>query len=459
MASPKHEIIQTTYQNPHASIGLKLNVMVVSNTSEEEIEKNIKYSSERYSKWLQAKDAHNIPAVLIGGGSSILDHVDDIRELQSKGATVFCLNGASKWARGQGINVDYQIIVDAKEETAELVDSGAREHLFASQCNKKTLEKATDLTLVHLFIPDMESSFPPERVKQGGYVMLNGGTTAGSAALTIAYSQGFRELHVFGYDSSYKEGRSHAYHQPMNTFMPTTEITWAGKTFEVSVAMKTQAEKFIFLAAVLESGGCKFNVYGEGLLQTIYNSRFGDLTEREKYQLMWQLDVYRQVSPGESVVDVFIETANPEGLIIDYGCGTGRAGLKMSEKGLDVMLTDFTDNCRDQEALCLPFCQADLTEPLPISSTYGLCTDVMEHIPTEDVEKVIDNIMSASKKVFFQISTIQDVMGSFIDSELHLTVKPFKWWNDLFISKGYAINWKSDEGAAALFYIINPRRN
>jgi hypothetical protein len=459
MASPKHEIIQTTYQNPHATSGLKLNVMVVSNTSDKVIEENIKYSSEHYPKWLQAKDPHDGVAVLIGGGSSILDHIEDIRELQNKGATVFCMNGSSKWARGQGIQVDYQIIIDAKEESSKLIDSGAKEHLFASQCNKRTLENAANLTLVHLVIDEIESHFPPERVEKGGYVLLNGGTTVGSAALTIAYSQGFRDLHVFGYDSSHSKGKSHAYPQSMNTFMPTTEVMWAGKTFEVSIAMKAQAERFIFLAKVLESGGCHFNVYGEGFLQTIYNTKYEDLTEREKYQLMWQLDAYRQVAPGESVVETFIKTSNPDGLVIDYGCGTGRAGIKMAENGLDVMLVDFTDNCRDQEALCLPFYQADLTEPLPISSPYGYCTDVMEHIPTEDVEKVIDNIMTASKKVFFQISTIQDVMGSFIDSELHLTVKPFKWWNDLFLRKGYAINWKSDEGAAALFYIINPRRN
>lgn len=264
MASPKYEIIQTTYQNPHATQGLKLNVMVVSNTPEEEIKDNIKDSSARYDKWLQAKDPHDGIAVLIGGGGSVLDYVEEIRELQKKGATVFCMNGASKWARGQGISVDYQVVIDAKEETADLIDSGAKEHLIASQCNKKTLEKVSNPTIVHLIVDEIETLFPPEKVKKGGYVLLNGGTTAGSAGVTIAYSQGFRELHVFGYDSSYSDGKSHAYHQPMNTFMPTTDVTWAGKTFKVSVAMKAQAERFIFLAKVLESGGCKFKVYGDG---------------------------------------------------------------------------------------------------------------------------------------------------------------------------------------------------
>jgi len=172
MAAPIHEIIQTTYQNPHATAGLKLNVMVVSNTSEEDIERNIRNSSAKYHDWLYIKDQHDTPAILIGGGDSINDHIDDIRELQRKGAVVFAMNGSSQWARSHGIPVDYQVIVDAKEETSTLVDSEANEHIFASQCHEKTLEKAHDLTLFHFAVPNMESFFPPERVKQGGYVLL-----------------------------------------------------------------------------------------------------------------------------------------------------------------------------------------------------------------------------------------------------------------------------------------------
>jgi hypothetical protein len=66
--------------------------------------------------------------------------------------------------------------------------------------------------------------------------------------------------------------------------------------------------------------------------------------------------------------------------------------------------------------------------------TYGVpftvhnCTDVMEHIPTKDVDQVLLNIMSAAQHVFFQISTEQDSCGKMIGEELHLTVKPPEWW-------------------------------
>jgi len=458
MAAPIHEIIQTTYQNPHATAGLKLNVMVVSNTSEEDIERNIRNSSAKYHDWLYIKDQHDTPAILIGGGDSINDHIDDIRELQRKGAVVFAMNGSSQWARSHGIPVDYQVIVDAKEETSTLVDSEANEHIFASQCHEKTLEKAHDLTLFHFAVPNMESFFPPERVKQGGYVLLGGGSTVGFAALATAFSQGYRELHIFGYDSSHRAGKSHAYYQPLNRFMPTTEITWAGRKFEVSVAMKAQAQKFVKTAAMLKDSGCDLHVYGDGLLQTIYNTKATDLTEQEKYQLMWQYDSYRENSPGEAQAIGFLSLFNPEGLIIDYGCGTGRAGVIFAKKGHDVMLLDFADNCRDAEAQALPFLQHDLTKPCPVSSKYGYCTDVMEHLPEKDVVTVINNIMNSSERVFFQISTTEDHYGQMCDTHLHLTVKPHSWWKDLFVTNGYTVEWEMEQEYAALFYISNPDR-
>jgi len=458
MAAPRNEVVQINYQNPHASQGLKLTMLVVPNTSKEEAENNIRSSAEKYTHWLQSKAAHDGVAVLIGGGASINDYIEDIQKLQREGAAIFTMNGSSQWAMSNGIVSDIQVIIDAKEETHNLVDSNAHYHLFASQCNEKTLEKASDLTLIHFATLDVEKLFPPERVKQGGYVLLGGGSTVGNASIAAAYSQGFRELHLFGYDSSYADGKSHGYMQPMNDSMPTTEITWAGKTYQTSIAMKSQAEKFPLLAKALTALGCEVHVYGDGLLQTIYRTKYEDLTEREKYQAMWQFDSYREISPGECIADLFIERFNPKGLIIDFGCGTGRGGLRLANNGNDVMLVDFTDNCRDEEAIHLPFLQADLTEPLPIKAEFGFCTDVMEHIPTDDVFKVITNIMESANKVFFQISTIDDSMGELIEQPLHLTVKPHSWWENLFVVLGYKVDWGTELDNAALFYVSNPDR-
>lgn len=452
MSAPKYEIIQTNYKNPDASGDLTLSLLVMENTPRDITEKNIRENSINYPKWLQMKDPHDTPAVLIGGGYSINDHVDKIKELQSSGATVITMNGSAKWCKDHGIIPDWQVIVDAKEESSAFVEPECL-GFFASQCHPKTLSNSKHPTLVHFGSEAIEELFPEERVKAGGYTLLGGGSTVGNASLSVAFSQGYREFHIFGYDSSYHEGNSHGYEQAMNMFMPTTEITWGGKTYTASVAMKRQAEKFPFNALALKNAGCKLFVYGEGLLQTIYNTNYHNLEEREKYQLMWHLDAYRNYSPGEMQADYFMTMIKPDGRIIDFGCGTGRAGVKFVNAGFDVLLVDFTDNCRDHEAIAIPFLQGDITKGIQVKGKYGYCTDVLEHIPTKDVAKTIDNIMESIEEAFLQISTVDDVMGELIGEPLHLTVKSHSWWKELIEDLGYNINWENEQESAALFYI------
>jgi hypothetical protein len=428
-------------------------MLVVCNTSDDDLERNIRYNSENHKNWLNVKDSHKGVAVMIGGGASIANHVDDIASLVSMGATVFAMNAASKWAREHGIEVDYQVIADAKFETSTLVDPLAKHHLFASQCNPETFSAVSDATLWHLETGEVERFFPVDRVKKGGYVLIGGGASVGNSAMCVAYSQGFREFHIFGYDSCHHDGKSHAYEQQMNKLIPTTIVRWAGRSFIASVAMKAQAEKFQMTSQALKQSGCDLHVYGDGLLQTMYHAKSRDLTEQQKYQTMWQFDTYRDVSPGENVAELFLQLVNPHGLIIDFGCGTGRASVQFSKKGHDVFLIDFTDNCRDDEALSLPFMQWDLLEPCPARAPYGFCTDVMEHIAPENVDTVIRNIMEAADTTFFQISTIPDKCGAMIDHQLHLTVKPHSWWKDTFIEMGYNVQWEQEQDIASMFIV------
>ena len=443
--------IPVRYKNPHATGELTLEMEVIENTPTEEINGNIIANSKMYQNWLNAEEEHNRPAVLIGGGASINDHIEDIRKLQIDGATVFAMNGASKWARGHGIAVDYQLILDAKKETAGLVDPSAKEHMYASQCHPDTLANAKNLTLWHLIRPGLEELFPPARVAKGGYALVGGDSSVGVCALCASYIKGYRELHIFGYDTSHRDGKGHGYKQRMNDTMPTMIITWAGEDYQMSIAMKDQVSNFMAYAQALERADCGITVYGDGLLQTIYNTNAEDLSEKDKYRLMWMFPDYREVSPGAHVAAFYVEKFKPEGIVIDFGCGTGKGSIELKELGLEPNLIDFADNCRDEGALDFPFMEWDLTEEIPAQSVHGFCTDVMEHIPTEDVDKVIKNIMDCSEKVFFQISTVDDVGGELIGATLHHTVKSHEWWLDKF--KEYTITFDQDVGIASLVYV------
>lgn len=453
MTAPTIEVYTKEFWNLGATQPLRVPIAVLSNTSDEDLARNIEANTKLDLTWLYARDAHARPAVLVGGGPSVADHLEEIAALKRAGASVFAMNAASVWLRRNGIAVDYQVICDAKAETAALVDPAAPAHLFASQCHPDTVAAAPAPALWHLAIDGVEAHFPHEKVKRGGYALVGGGAAVGNSAACVAYVLGYRVLHLFGYDSCHRDGESHAYRQPMNDFIPTIDVEWAGRIFTASVAMRAQAEKFQLTGQALQQAGCELHVYGDGLLQTMWRARGEELSERDKYRTMWRFDSYRHVSPGEGLVDLFINTAKPDGMVIDFGCGTGRAGLRLAERGLPVLLSDFADNCRDQEALALPFLEWDLTKPFPGRAPYGICTDVLEHIPTHDVDAVLANLIEATPRLFLSIGTTPDLCGDLIEQELHLTVRPHAWWRERLEQLGSVV-FEHDGLGQSIFYIV-----
>lgn len=452
MTAPKYEVVHKRIHNPDASAPLIIPILVVSNTTDEDLARNIRANAALDLPWLAAHDAHDRQAIMVGGGPSAANYLDDMRALKAAGGVIFAMNGASRWLQRHGIRPDYQVICDAKPETATLVDPYAKAHIFASQVNPETMRAVEQPTVWHLGAEEIETLFPVPRKVRGGYVILGGGASVGNSALCVAYALGFRTMHLYGYDSSHRDGESHAYRQAMNDWIPTVDVEWAGKTYTTSVAMKAQAEKFQITAGQLKQMGCTISVYGDGLLQHMYTTPPENLSERDKYRTMWQFDIYRAVAPGELVVDAFEAVVKPDGLVIDFGCGTGRAILELHKRGHDVLGIDFADNCRDHEALALPFLEWDLTHPCPARGAAGLCTDVMEHIPPKDVDTVLTNIFEAVPRAFFQISTIEDLGGLLIGAPLHLSVHPHAWWREKLERFGRIVD-EAEHPEASIFYV------
>ena len=187
-------------------------------------------------------------------------------------------------------------------------------------------------------------------------------------------------------------------------------------------------------------------------------------SEKAIYETMWGRKDYRNVSPGEKLVASFLTVAKPKpgSEVIDLGCGTGRGGLMLATLGqLNVTMVDFASNCLDEDIRpmletqkhVMRFVEADLTEEIPATAQYGFCTDVLEHIPTEDVDKVLDNCLHACQHVFFQIAMFEDAHGDAIGHRLHLTIKPYEWWLKKFIDRECTIHYAENLGHACVFYV------
>ena len=202
-------------------------------------------------------------------------------------------------------------------------------------------------------------------------------------------------------------------------------------------------------------------VTGEAPVVTIENVR---PLEKDLYKKIWDMPEYRKEAPGEKISHEFLAQAKPKAgsSVIDFGCGTGRGALNLAFFGnMDVTMVDFAPNCLDADIVpmletqkhTLRFIEADLSEPLPVKAAYGYCTDVMEHIRTHHVDKVIANCLEAAQHVFFQISTVDDKASELVGHKLHLTVRPFKWWLNKFKEHDCVIHWSKKTKSGCSFYV------
>lgn len=433
------------------------------NVSDEVLFRNVLENSKRNIPWLKAIPEHDKQAVIVGGGPSVADWLNEIRYRKSQGQTIFALNGAAKFLHGHGVESDYTVVVDARPHNIKFLRY-SKEYLLSSQCDPSLFRKESSITLWHQEYPeDMErfDSCLPDGYPE--HTLIGGGTTVGLSAMVIAYAMGYRKIHLYGYDSSYRGDAGHAYlqHDPQGV---ECTVTVAGRQFKSTLAMARQAELFPQLSDSLIDLGCLITMRGDGLLPwTSQQSAIKPepIAEQDKYKKMWEIDAYRNAAPGEAVAGIFNLAANPKrgDLVIDFGAGTGRGAHKIhKQRGCNVLMLDFADNCLDPQVKAalskdFTFQVADLTEPLNLAKAkYGFCTDVMEHIEPEKVDAVLVNIFRSAENVFFQISLVPDNMGVLIGHPLHLTVQPFEWWVEKLSCFG-KVTWSEDQGIAALFYV------
>ena len=183
-------------------------------------------------------------------------------------------------------------------------------------------------------------------------------------------------------------------------------------------------------------------------------------SEAQKYGRLWSMPQYRAIAPGEVFSELFLVKADPRvgSHVIDFGCGTGRGAKKLHDAGMKVTMLDFARNCLDEKVKArlnesLQFVKHDLCNPSPVIAEYGVCMDVMEHIPPEKVNVVLENILHAAKSCFFSISTTEDMCGRLIGETLHVSLHDFAWWQEKFKELSCRILWSEDSTGYAHFLV------
>ncbi len=241
----------------------------ICNTENRKLKANVRSAITRRLDWLDTAEPHDGHAVLVGGGPSIKDKLEEIRWRRSLNQSIWAMNGSAKFLADNGIRPDFYVIADARKESRWLIQGTNRDttHFVASQCDPSVFQALDkqDVVLWHVNSPGMADILKDE--KDRPVHLIGGGSTVGLNAMVIAFARGFRKIHLYGFDSSYRDDDHHAYRQDLNAADRVIDALFAGRKWKTTAWMAQQVGEFQDLVPGLLNDGCIITAHGDGLLQ------------------------------------------------------------------------------------------------------------------------------------------------------------------------------------------------
>lgn len=271
----------------------------VCNTTTDKLLANVKKACQRDLPWFAPQDEHAGHVAILGGGPSLVDKIEEIKWRQSVLQDVWVLNNAHKALVGTGIGYDVQVLADARRETAEFI-TDASEYLIASQCDPVVLGVLGSrcCTLWHPHTPE-NADFLKDESNRYAY-LVGGGTTVGMNAIALAFLAGYRQIHLYGFDSCYRDGVHHAYPQALNDSDRPIEAMYGDKNYLCAKWMINQAQDFQKVVPGYMDDGAVITVHGTGLLPDIGRDMLGVRSPAQQRADQ----VLARVPPGSRGVEV-----------------------------------------------------------------------------------------------------------------------------------------------------------
>jgi uncharacterized Rossmann fold enzyme len=201
-------------------------------------------------------------AMICGGGPSIADQ-DSLKALRAHrkvGAAVVAVNKTIDFLADKGIDPDIAVMLDAQQIVSTYVQKphpGTR-FFLASQCHDDTfsaIEKLSKHVFVwHCISASNENTAQLAREEavmaefKGDWIRVAGGTTVGLRALFLMIALGFEQIHLLGFDSSFRDGGLYGYHKANASLKPATCSVKSKDggvvDFKSNIAMARQSDEF-----------------------------------------------------------------------------------------------------------------------------------------------------------------------------------------------------------------------
>ena len=218
--------------------------------------------AQRLPELIAALPPNGLSLAIVGSGPSV-----DIEEVKKHHGPIMALKGAHDWLIERGITPHYAVAADPQQSRARCFKLLNDETIYfcASQMHPDTWEhlKGRKVIIWH----SQNDAKQPDLPEWRGVPLVPGGSTTGMRAMPIAYLLGYRDLQLFGFDSSVKDGAYKVDGSPVKD--GDSEITvWVGeREFKTCTLMIPQVEQLKDIARMMP--GVKITAHGDGLFQEV----------------------------------------------------------------------------------------------------------------------------------------------------------------------------------------------
>lgn len=199
---------------------------------------------------------------IVASGPSVTEYVDLLKSFDGE---IWGINRSVEWMRHRGIKPTAFIGIDPEWFLKECLPEPPKEltYYLGSQVHPCVFDWLKDCNVKLWFLADSEVKLPPDAYP------IFGGSTALSRAPNLAYALGYREVHIFGGDSSFTH-KTHVHGGDLPANWIPVELN--GEMFRTTRSMLAQASAFIEQMVEWARGKDPLSVslYGEGLMQSLY---------------------------------------------------------------------------------------------------------------------------------------------------------------------------------------------
>lgn len=391
--------------------------------------------------------------VMICGGPSLADHLDEIRakSLQPDRYLVVCSNMTGGYLLENGITPHAHFVIDPQEkkkfDLSPDKTSKDIQYWLNVACNPSVFAALREQGIKpYAFLADFEAEGKAvAAVKQSlqpgqtGMMAIQGGTMAGLRAINLADALGFRKMEYYGFDATVKvaNGRAQPYAYEKKRGEAIIEVTCDAcpSRFDTTLIFQKQVNEFLSWRRMMP--WIDIEIIGGGLIDHAFShykeserkhyNKYSKERFTEGYREM-QLELHKQGSYGVSghqylptIFHAINQLVKRHGAadVLDYGSANGWTMRGAREHFW------FPPSVYDHHYD--PFVAEFSEEPQP--ADFVICTDVLEHVEPECTMAVLDHLQALTKRILFLSIALTPANKNLSDGRnAHINLRSPEYW-------------------------------